>query len=64
MFSWMSASYTRQDAFLPVAIEGVGLAPKLAVVETLPNTHCTYANDGLVEQRWVSQALMKNGYPR
>jgi len=43
------------------------LAHKLAVVKTLQNranTHCTYANDGLVEQKRVSQALMKNGYPR
>jgi len=43
------------------------LVHKLAVVKTLQNranTHCTYANDGLVEQKRVSQALMKNGYPR
>jgi len=43
------------------------LAHKLAVVKTLQNranTHCTYANDGLVEQKRVSRALMKNGYPR
>ena len=43
------------------------LAHKLAVVRTLHNrasTHCTFANDGLVERKWVSLALMRNVYPR
>ena len=36
-------------------------------MKTLQNrasAHCTYANDGLVEQKRVSRALMKNGYPK
>ena len=28
------------------------------------STHCTFANDGLIERKRVSQALMKDGYPR